>query len=312
MRYVVAIAGFLVLVPTVYGREVAELQGSASAAIAEEDHATAISALRAALDLEPDNPYSLYLMSLAMLDQGSELDGVGAILDRAEETGAQQQAVVLLRARLFAKTGRPDEALAQIESLAESGFGQLQKLDSQPDFDRLRQSARYQKALEKIRANRFPCEADDRHRDFDFWIGNWNVYQNGSYAGQNQITSLLGGCLIFEQWEAASGGLGKSFNYYDPGKKHWRQIWIADSGTIIEFTGEARDGGIFYSAETSDPVTGQVTRHKFEFTLHPEGGVRQYWAISNDQDSKEWATIWDGHYVLKSEDKSRHAKRIED
>ena len=98
----------------------------------------------------------------------------------------------------------------------------------------------------------YPCKQDDRHRAFDFWIGDWDVFQNDALAGRNRITSILGGCLIFEEWQSASGSLGKSFNYYDPSKDHWRQIWVADSGSIIEFTGKARDGGIFYTAETSE------------------------------------------------------------
>jgi len=44
---------------------------------------------------------------------------------------------------------------------------------------------------------------------------------------------------LYEQWEGAGGSLGKSFNYFDPTHDHWRQIWISDSGTVIEFTGNA-------------------------------------------------------------------------
>ncbi|MDJ0708903.1 MAG: hypothetical protein QNJ14_00865 [Woeseiaceae bacterium] len=297
MRCIFAVLGFIALVPAVYGNDVAELQGSASNALAEDDYPTAEAQLSEALGIEPDNAYSLYLMALTYLNRGSNLVEAQAYLDRAEEAGAQPQALSLLRARLYAKQDRVNDALTEIETLAAGGYGQLARLDDQPDFDRLRANARFVKARESIKATRFPCEADERHQDFDFWIGDWNVYQNGTYAGQNRITSLLGGCLIFEQWESASGSLGKSFNYFDPSKNHWRQIWIADTGTMIEFTGEARDGGIYYTAETTDPNTGELTHHRFEFTLHSEGGVRQFWAVSNDIEKGEWTTIWDGHYV---------------
>ena len=110
----------------------------------------------------------------------------------------------------------------------------------------------------------------------------------------NKISSILGGCLVFEQWESAAGSHGKSFNYFDPGAGHWRQIWVADTGTIIEFTGEARDGGIFYTAETNDSATGAVIHHRFEFTRLPDGEVRQFWATSPDR--TEWTTVWDGRY----------------
>ena len=302
MRCIIAILGVIVLTPAVYANDVAELQASASNALASNDYSTAESQLSKALELERDNAYSLYLMALMHLNRGSDLVAAQTYLDKAEEAGAQAQPLSLLRARLYARQDREDEALTELESLASGGYGQLTRVDDQADFDRLRENARFQKARNTIRATRFPCEADERHNDFDFWIGNLNVYQNGTYAGQNQITSLLGGCLIFEQWESASGGLGKSFNYFDPGKNHWRQIWISDSGTMIEFTGEARDGGIYYTAETSDPNTGDVTHHRFEFTRHEKGGVRQFWAISNDASDGEWTTIWDGQYVAKPDD----------
>jgi hypothetical protein len=70
----------------------------------------------------------------------------------------------------------------------------------------------------------------------------------------------------------SNGTFGKSFNYYDPGRDHWRQIWIGDSGSFIEFTGEARDGGIFFTAETNNPADGGET----------------------------WQSIWDGRYERKT------------
>jgi len=104
--------------------------------------------------------------------------------------------------------------------------------------------------------------------------------------------------VIFEEWESASGSNGKSFNYYDPGYDHWRQIWIGDSGSIIEFTGKARDGGIFYTAETVDPADRSVTLHKFEFTRHENSDVRQFWQTSTDG-GETYSTIWDGRYAPK-------------
>ena len=145
------------------------------------------------------------------------------------------------------------------------------------------------------RAARFPCEAGENHHAFDFWIGEWDVSQGGQAAGTNSIQAILGHCVIFEQWESASGSNGKSFNYYDPGHDHWRQIWVGDGGTFIEFTGQARDGGIFYTAETINPADAAVTHHKFEFTQNEDGSVRQFWATSTD-DKETWNTIWDGHY----------------
>lgn len=141
----------------------------------------------------------------------------------------------------------------------------------------------------------YPCQDDPRHHAFDFWIGDWRVTQNGEFAGTNSIKPLMGHCTLFEEWTSATGRLGKSFNYYDPAQDHWRQIWISDSGTFIEFTGEARDGGIFYTAETTDAKTQDTIDHRFEFTPNDDGSVRQFWQISRDK-GQSWQTVWDGHY----------------
>ncbi len=59
--------------------------------------------------------------------------------------------------------------------------------------------------------------------------------------------------------------------------------------------GQARDGGIFYTAETINPADGAITQHEFEFTQNEDGSVRQFWTTSTD-DKETWNTIWNGHY----------------
>lgn len=298
MRWIIKMLVSMAFTTAALGSEVSDYQAAATQALGESNYEVALKHLDAALKAEPDNAYSNYLVALVHLDGKIDLGLAKTHLDLAQKGGAEEQAVALLRARLHAIEGKTEKALAELESLAEAGYAQLARIESQSDFDPLRSQPGFEEALESIRAARYPCEADERHHHFDFWVGDWSVYQNGTFAGDNRISSILGGCLIFEQWESAAGSQGKSFNYFDPGKNHWRQIWVADTGTIIEFTGHARDGGIYYTAETEAPGTGDLTFHRFEFTEHPEGGVRQFWAISPDQE--EWSTIWDGHYVKKN------------
>lgn len=277
--------------------DVAEMQASANVAIGSGEYDSAIEMLEKALAVDARNPFSHYLIARAYIESEEELELAQTHLDMAAEFGAQPQPVAVLRSRAHALTSQPELAITIIQELGESGFAQLGRIEDEPDFDSIRTDSRFQKAVAKIRASRFPCEADERHHAFDFWVGDWTVTQNGQFAGTNNIQSILGKCLIFEQWESASGSLGKSFNYYDPGRDHWRQIWISDSGSVIEFTGEARDGGIYFTAETVNPADGAITYHRFEFTQLDGGTVRQFWATSSDQE--EWTTIWDGHYERK-------------
>jgi hypothetical protein len=62
-----------------------------------------------------------------------------------------------------------------------------------------------------------PCTAP-QHRQFDFWIGEWEVTgARGQRAGSNRIERILGGCALYESWEGASGSRGHSINAWDPG-----------------------------------------------------------------------------------------------
>jgi len=254
-----------------------------------------IESLRENVDQTPDDGAAHYQLAVALMDEAKGDDEAALHFEKAGELGFQPQGVAYRLSRIYARSNRADDALQQLEALADAGFGSIGLIEGQSDYDSISNEPRYLAAVESIRAARYPCNADERHHAFDFWLGKWNVTQNGQFAGTNDIQSILGHCVIFEQWVGGSGTEGKSFNYYDPGHDHWRQIWVGDGGTFIEFTGQARDGGIFYTAETINPTDGSVTHHKFEFTQNGDGTVRQFWATSTD-DQQSWTTIWDGHY----------------
>ena len=60
-----------------------------------------------------------------------------------------------------------------------------------------------------------PC-ASAEHRQFDFWIGDWEVrLPDGKPAGTNRISRILNGCVIQENWSGTGGSNGTSYNIYD-------------------------------------------------------------------------------------------------
>lgn len=73
-----------------------------------------------------------------------------------------------------------------------------------------------------------PCAADPLHRQFDFWIGAWNVTAPGAPAGAtNVITGGLDGCAVAEDWTGANGVRGRSINAYDRDGGQWHQTWVS-------------------------------------------------------------------------------------
>jgi len=300
MRALITILTLSVLATTAWA-DLDSLRNEANIAAAAGESEIAVSKLRQILEVSPDDGAAHYQIATILMDNGGNTHEFVQHFERARELEFQPMGVAYRLSRLYARTGKHDAALEQLEIAASGGFGLLNLIEDQADYDGISDDPRFTAALETIRGARFPCAVDERHKAFDFWIGEWTVSMNGQFAGTSSVQPILGHCTIFEQWESAAGTFGKSFNYYDPGHDHWRQIWIGDSGSFIEFTGEARDGGIFYTAETIDPSDGSVTHHKFEFTVIGEDGVRQYWETSTDG-GETWQSIWDGRYEPRSDD----------
>jgi tetratricopeptide (TPR) repeat protein len=278
-----------------------ELRSAAGAAAANGDIPGALTHYRALLKQLPEDGAAHYQIGSLLMDNEGDLNEAISHFKQAAKSGFQVTGVSYRLSRIYARQGETEKALKEFEKLAPAGFSLISLIEGQKDYESLAGNERFEKSVNDIRALRYPCLSDPRRRAFDFWIGDWTVTVGGQFAGNSNITSILGGCTIFEQWENAAGGLGKSFNYYDPAHDHWRQIWVDDSGNVIEFTGEAKDGGIYYTAETINPADRVVTHHKFQFTRNEDGSVRQFWQTSPEivPEKANWTTIWDGHYARK-------------
>lgn len=280
--------------------DIESLRSEAMAAATAGDSDLAISKLNELVEQSPDDGAAYYQLGTLIMDNNGDIAESVAAFERASELEFQTLGVAYRLSRIYARNGEAEKAFEKLDEMIKGGFGLPHLVAGHIDYNSISDDPRFEAALVSFRALRYPCEGDERHRAFDFWIGEWTVTMGGQFAGTNSIKPILGHCVIFEEWQGASGTTGKSFNYYDPGHDHWRQIWVGDSGTFIEFTGEARDGGIYYTAETINPADGAVTRHKFEFTEIEDDNVRQYWETSSD-DGESWQTVWDGRYAPKTE-----------
>jgi hypothetical protein len=154
-------------------------------------------------------------------------------------------------------------------------------------------------AQTQSRANASPCTTRAEHRQFDFWIGEWNVETpQGQRAGTNSIQRILDGCVIFENWTGAGGMSGKSFNFYNPAKARWQQTWVDDKGNVLELAGQFKDGAMRLEGESLAANRNKVMNRLTFFPLSPDR-VRQLWEQSSDG-GKTWSVAFDGAYIKKS------------
>jgi hypothetical protein len=141
-----------------------------------------------------------------------------------------------------------------------------------------------------------PCSAPE-YRQFDFWVGDWNVYVGDKLAGTNLVHRILDGCVIMENWSGSLGGRGHSFNVYDSNTGKWEQTWVDNGGSVIHFYGTYADGKMALEGKGFG-TKGEPVLSKLTFWNNGDGTVRQLWESSTD-DGKTWAVMFDGLYKKK-------------
>ena len=142
-----------------------------------------------------------------------------------------------------------------------------------------------------------PCD-NAQNREFDFWLGRWEVTNAaGTLAGHSRIESILGGCVLLENWDSPSGVSGKSFNLFNATTGQWEQFWVDNSGSRLHLVGGLHEGSMVLEGaqEKADATTGVVQRERITWTPHADGSVRQHWETSVDE-GKTWKTGFDGLY----------------
>ena len=142
-----------------------------------------------------------------------------------------------------------------------------------------------------------PCSAPE-HRQFDFWIGNWNVTTpDGKPAGSSRIESIAGSCALLENWSGSAGGNGKSLNYYSPKDGKWHQTWVGSGGSFLLLEGGLEDGKMVLTG-TNPTAAGGTRIERITWTPLPDGRVQQHWQQSNDG-GKTWTDAFVGIYAKK-------------
>ena len=146
-----------------------------------------------------------------------------------------------------------------------------------------------------------PCTQDPMYRQFDFWIGSWEVYgKNGKKAGDSRIDLILDSCIVLENWTSANGNYaGKSFNSFNARTGQWQQNWVDNKGGSIEYVkgGIQNSVMIFYTAPFNFKKDTVATR-RLSFHSLTNNKVRQHSEISKDGE-KSWVTEYDLEYRRK-------------
>jgi hypothetical protein len=146
-----------------------------------------------------------------------------------------------------------------------------------------------------------PCKYAQKHpqyRQFDFWVGEWDVYgKGGALSGHSHVDLILGNCVISENWTDMAGGEGKSYNKYNAPLKRWEQYWVDQYGATTFYVGNLEGPNMVYLADGFNPSGKPQKQRMTFFPLGPDK-VRQF-GESSDDEGKTWKVSFDLTYVRK-------------
>jgi hypothetical protein len=142
------------------------------------------------------------------------------------------------------------------------------------------------------------CETSAYHQ-FDFWIGEWDVFNPaGQKIGESAITREEAGCLIVEHWKSAKGGQGQSYNFFDPSRGQWRQVWVS-AGELTDYAGNPNAKGEMVLEGDLQQAGGYGGRSRGTWTANADGTVRQRFE-NYDTAKSDWVENFNGLYRRKN------------
>jgi len=140
-----------------------------------------------------------------------------------------------------------------------------------------------------------PCTSA-AYKQFDFWIGNWNVYDaKNNLIGKNNVVKMKNACAIQENWHSkTSTSTGTSYNYYNAADKSWNQVWIDNQGGSLVLKGFYKQHKMVLK---STLITGKKGTYynQISWFKNADGSVAQLWELL-DENNTPFNEIFRGTY----------------
>jgi tetratricopeptide (TPR) repeat protein len=280
----------------------ADLQRAAQA-FARPDWSAAREAYQALAGAYPEHALSRFRLGVAQLELG-DLREAETNLRRGETLGIPAGQAAYRIAQLYGVRGAADSAIAELRRAADNGLTiPGQALQADRHFALVRADARWPAVLEAFDAVAQPCKHDPHFREFDFWVGDWDVRPTGQPAvgppARNTVTLDDADCVVAEHWSAPAGSVGQSFNIYDRSYGEWRQTWVDNLGGQHDYRGHLVGRNMVFEGTTPAP-NGKLGRVPTRLTFFNLGrdSVRQFSEVSSDT-GRTWQVNYDLMYVRR-------------
>jgi len=144
----------------------------------------------------------------------------------------------------------------------------------------------------------------DQTKLYDFWVGKWELswedteVPGGMAKGRNQIQKILDGRVIEEKFEALNGSYkgfkGKSYSVYDSVSGQWKQTWIDNQGSYLDFKGKTQANKRIFFREGHNRE-GKEIRQRMVFHNIKNDSFIWDWEVAEGMDGN-WQLKWRIYY----------------
>ena len=145
-----------------------------------------------------------------------------------------------------------------------------------------------------------PCSSGN-YRLLDFWVGDWNLSWPDSPgtpagSGTNKIVRSLDNCVIQEMFEADKpvGLKGMSVSTFDKASGKWKQTWVDNTGSYLDFVGDVHDDSAIFERDAKDQ-SGNPIKQRMVYKNFNKDQFDWSWERSEDNGAT-WKVMWPIHY----------------
>ena len=243
---------------------------------------------------DPTNAQAWFRLGIASA-QGQDLKRAADAFDKADSLGLADAPKMAWEAAIAnAKLGRGDKTIEWLSTVVEGGL-RSQILTSTPEFEFLRADPSFQALIARAAGNDASC-AKPAYGGLDFWVGEWAIYdQDRVRVGTNRVAKTPDGCAFVETWTGTLGDGGRSLNFFNERAGRWQQVWIGDTGGIVEQAGEVTAGELRLQGETVQ-ANGTRVLNRQVLSQTGSGRLRQRAEISQDG-GRSWLPQFEFTYV---------------
>lgn len=132
-------------------------------------------------------------------------------------------------------------------------------------------------------------------RQFDFWLGDWDLTWDHGGCGYNKVQAKWHGRVIEENFhEIAPMNLeAMSLSVYKPDTGYWYQTWVDNQGNYLDFIGQFKEGEMVLERDTF--IRGKAVKQRLVWSNIKANSLDWEWQLSED-DGEHWKTLWHIRY----------------